>query len=200
MKNRRNIFAIVRWTHTERQFDLSWPVLHFFSYLGRGVLLGIVVLWLFVVLIVAYLEESSFAEAAELINSIAPPWIIVILVSISVVVLILDFVLRKHLRIDSKTITLRQPWAITRSWPRSSLTDVNIEVETVRSWDDFDTFVWLDELSYVQMVLRNNASKEQVAIGGMMSARVAEDLANQIKKYIRAPISRGLRHRSAKTS
>lgn len=184
--------------HTDRQFDLSWPVLYFLSYKARGVLLGLIVLWPVVVFLIAYLQESSFEKAATLINSIAPPWIIVILASTSVVVFVLDFVLRKRLRIDSQTITLRQPWAIARRWPLSSLADVTFEVNRMYTWDDFHSFCGSNDLSYVHMVLCNSSSQEQVTVGGTMSANVAEDLANQIKKYIPAATSKGLRHRSPK--
>jgi len=185
LKNRRNIFAIVRWRHTEQGFELSWPLLHLLSGPARITLLGAIALWLGCVAILAFAKGLSPLAAAALMNSLDLPSIvfysIVILIPASTLIVLFDFVLLKRLVINSKKVVLRKPWGATQSWPRSNLTDVSYEITQSESLDGDGHNVH----TRFELILNDGSSEEYIEVGGTMSPATARELHKQMKRYTR---------------
>lgn len=182
MKNRGNVFSIVRWKHRNGTLSVSWPLLHYVSLYARIAIVCILVCPPLALAALAYVQHKPYSQLIERATSSSPPSWLVIVITISLVVAFLDFVLRNQLRISPQEVVFRRPWGSVRTWPRNRLAGVQCELHQIEATSDTGPTT----IGIVQLILcDDDGVRERLEVGGSLHQGIAEELVGQIGHYTR---------------
>lgn len=128
----------------------------------------------------AYVEDVPYGHLLNRAASISPPPWLILAITLPIVVVFLDFVLRNQFRISPNEVAFRRPWGSARIWPRNRLVGVQCDTHQISAGSHSGP----STIGIVYVMLRDDDGvRERVEVGGSMHQGTAEELVTQIGFY-----------------